>query len=92
LGDLCVGDRKVLGSSGFRRRDVFFYQASLLVDIDMAVVERYLRHPSSEPEYRRGRSHRAFLTTLRGEGMPHTPAGVAGHLARALNCGEPAAP
>lgn len=67
-GDLCVGQRKVLGSSGFRRRDLFFYQASLLVAFDPALAERYLRHPSREPAYRRGRPHRAFLTTLTGEG------------------------
>ena len=68
-GDLCVGERKVLGSSAFRRRDVFFYQGSLLVAFDVGLAERYLRHPSREPEYRRGRPHRAFLTTLAGEGL-----------------------
>ncbi len=68
-GDLCVGERKVLGSSAFRRRDVFFYQGSLLVAFDVGQAERYLRHPSREPEYRRGRPHRKFLTTLAGEGL-----------------------
>jgi len=69
-GDLCVGERKVLGSSAFRRRDVFFYQGSLLVAFDLGLVERYLCHPSREPEYRQGRPHRAFLTTLAEEGLP----------------------
>lgn len=68
-GDLCVGERKVLGSSAFRRRDVFFYQGSLLVAFDLGLIDRYLRHPSREPEYRQGRPHRSFLTTLAGEGL-----------------------
>lgn len=67
-GDLCHGDRKVAGSSAFAGRGAFFYQASLLVDLDLALVDRYLRHPSREPAYRRGRPHREFLTTLRRAG------------------------
>jgi len=69
-GDLCRGERKVLGSSAFARRGVFFYQASLLVSMDLGLVDRYLRHPSREPAYRRGRPHRAFLTTLAEAGSP----------------------
>lgn len=63
-GDLCVGDRKVLGSSLFRRRRLLLYQGSLLVSVDLGLVDRYLLHPSREPEYRRGRPHAEFLTTL----------------------------
>jgi len=72
-GDLCLGDRKVLGSSAFIGRGAFFYQASLLVSADLALIERYLRHPSREPAYRRGRSHRAFLTTLSEAGYALSP-------------------
>lgn len=67
-GDLCARDRKLLGSSVFRRRHLFFYQASLLVSMNLRHVERYLRHPPREPRYRRARSHLEFLTTLRAEG------------------------
>jgi lipoate-protein ligase A len=67
-GDLCVNNRKVLGSSVFRRRRIFFYQASLLVSMDLALVSRYLPHPSREPQYRNGRSHQEFLVTLREVG------------------------
>jgi lipoate-protein ligase A len=63
-GDLCVGDRKFLGSSLFRRRRLLFYQASLLVSANLSLLDRYLAHPSREPEYRRGRSHRDFVTNL----------------------------
>jgi lipoate-protein ligase A len=87
-GDLCVGDRKILGSSVFRRRRVFFYQASLLVSMDLRLVDRYLRHPSREPEYRRGRPHGEFLTTLRAAGcevpMVQLAAGIEGEVSRRL--------
>lgn len=83
-GDLCLGDRKVLGSSAFARRGVFLYQASLLVDLDLGLVDRYLRHPSREPEYRRGRPHGEFLTTLAGAGWGWTPAALAARLASEL--------
>ncbi len=83
-GDLCVGDRKVLGSSAFSGRGVFFYQASLLVDLDLGVLERYLRHPTREPAYRRGRPHREFLTTLRSAGCGRPPGELAQDLSRRL--------
>jgi len=67
-GDVCLGDRKVLGSSLFRRRRLLFYQASLLHSLDLSLVDRYLAHPLREPAYRRGRAHRQFLTTLEAEG------------------------
>jgi len=72
-GDLCLGDRKILGSSAFSGRGAFLYQASLLVSLDLGLVERYLRHPSREPAYRRGRPHRAFLTTLGEAGYTWNP-------------------
>jgi lipoate-protein ligase A len=84
-GDLCVGDRKILGSSVFRRRGLFFYQASLLVSMDLGLVDRYLRHPSREPEYRRGRSHREFLTTLREAGFARPPQDLVEGLKRELS-------
>lgn len=68
-GDLCAGDRKVAGSSAFCGRGVFFYQASLLVDPDLGLMDRYLPHPSREPAYRGGRDHGGFLTTLRRAGF-----------------------
>ncbi len=83
-GDLCRGERKVLGSSAFARRGVFFYQASLLVSMDLGLVDRYLRHPSREPAYRKGRPHRAFLTTLAEAGSPLGARALGAALERAV--------
>ncbi|MBI5014546.1 MAG: lipoate--protein ligase family protein [Deltaproteobacteria bacterium] len=68
IGDVCLGDRKVLGASLFRRRRLLFYQASLLHSLNLALVDGYLTHPAREPAYRQGRPHRAFLTTLAAAG------------------------
>ncbi|MDW7711530.1 MAG: hypothetical protein SCH98_13760 [Deferrisomatales bacterium] len=83
-GDLCHGDRKVVGSSAFCGRGVFFYQASLLVDLDLSLVDRYLPHPSREPAYRQGRPHREFLTTLRRAGFQGSSRSLAEQLGAAL--------
>jgi len=68
LGDVAVGSRKVLGSSLYASRQVALYQGSLLVNPDLDLIPRFLPHPSREPDYRAGRSHREFLTSLEQEG------------------------
>jgi lipoate-protein ligase A len=76
ISDLAIRERKILGSSVYRSKLVLFYQASLLVDLDTRLFSRYLRHPSRLPDYRRGRPHEEFCTTLRAEGYSLTLAEV----------------
>lgn len=64
MGDLCIGDRKILGSSLYNGRGAILYQGSLMVDNDLSLISKFLNHPSKEPEYRRGRSHEDFVTKL----------------------------
>lgn len=64
ISDLVLGDRKIAGSAIYRSKDLLYYSASLLVTADLDRIARYLRHPPREPEYRAGRDHLAFLTTL----------------------------
>jgi lipoate-protein ligase A len=73
ITDLAIRGRKVLGTSIYRSRLVLFYQASLLVSNDVSVFGRYLEHPRAEPDYRLGRGHEAFCTTLRAEGYDLDP-------------------
>ncbi|HYF95524.1 MAG TPA: hypothetical protein VD969_25205 [Symbiobacteriaceae bacterium] len=68
LGDVAIGERKILGSSLYANRRVALYQGSLLVDPDLSLIPIYLPHPSKEPEYRRGRDHLSFVTALACEG------------------------
>jgi len=61
VSDLAQGERKIGGSCIYRTRGLLYYSTTLLVDPDLDLVDRYLRHPPREPDYRRGRSHREFM-------------------------------
>ncbi len=62
--DLCVEDKKVMGTAQRRLRRFFLFHGSLLVNSDVSLISRYLSHPSKEPGYRGGRSHDSFLTQI----------------------------
>ena len=62
------GDRKVSGNALRVRRHGVLYHGTLLDDFDLGLVERILRHPPREPDYRARRPHRDFLANL-GLGM-----------------------
>ncbi len=70
FGDVCLGDRKIAGSSLYLRKDLALYQASLLVRDSAGIINRYLDRPSAEPEYRRGRTHDQFVTSLEEQDLP----------------------
>ena len=84
ISDLAIADRKIAGTSVFRRRRILFYQASLLVNNDPAEFERFLAFPRQVPDYRRGRGHTAFCTTLAAAGHPYRAAQVAALLHAAV--------
>jgi lipoate---protein ligase len=64
VSDLALGDLKIGGSCIYRSSGLLYYSTTLLVDPDLSLIERYLRHPPREPGYRRGRRHREFLGSL----------------------------
>jgi len=68
--DLVHGDRKIGGACIHRSRDLLHYGVALLVDPRVELMERYLRHPPREPEYRGGRLHREFVGALRPASRP----------------------
>lgn len=69
ISDVAVGERKICGNAQARKWKAILLHGSLLVDVDFNLMESVLRHPLREPDYRRGRSHRDFLTTLRLVGV-----------------------
>lgn len=62
--DIVFGERKIAGTSLFRSRQYLLYQASLLIHDRMEEIETYLKHPTKEPDYRKARTHRDFLSCL----------------------------
>ncbi len=89
ISDLAIGGMKILGTSIYRRRLALFYQASLLVSCDLSLFSRYLAMPARAPEYRRGRSHQEFCTTLRQQGFGIGPADVIAALERVVSARLP---
>ncbi|HLX62635.1 MAG TPA: biotin/lipoate A/B protein ligase family protein [Planctomycetota bacterium] len=62
--------RKIAGNSQARKRRSVVVHGTLLADPDWARMERLLKFPSMPPEYRAGRGHRGFLTSLKECGVP----------------------
>ncbi len=74
LGDLAVVGadgrlRKVLGASLRQTSRLVVYLGVFLVEDAVPLMERYLRHPSREPDYRGGRNHRDFCVGLGSLGV-----------------------
>jgi lipoate-protein ligase A len=65
-GDLVIGDRKFAGSAQRRLRRWFLVHYTLMLEVPLADISRYLALPSKQPDYRRGRSHEDFLMNFPG--------------------------
>ena len=68
ISDICIGNKKILGSSIFRDKNIIFYHAVLNISESPEIISKYLKHPSREPDYREGRDHSKFITSLFNEG------------------------
>jgi lipoate---protein ligase len=71
--DVAIGDRKISGNAMAKRWGGLLLHGTLLLDLDLDMVEACLLHPPREPEYRAGRRHRDFIATLRSQGLDVTP-------------------
>ncbi len=56
--------RKFSGNSLRVKRTHLLYHGTLLYDFDLALIEKYLRTPPRQPDYRDGRPHREFLVNV----------------------------
>ena len=62
--DLATGNLKFSGNAQRRRARYFLFHGTILLDFDLELVQRLLRAPSKEPDYRGKRSHRDFIRNL----------------------------
>jgi lipoate-protein ligase A len=72
ISDISYGEMKILGSSIYRKRDRVLYHAVLNVAETAQRIATYIRHPQKEPDYRKGRTHEDFVTSLRSLGCNAT--------------------
>jgi len=68
ISDIAIGDKKISGSAIYRKKNALLYHAVLNLGEPAATFEKYLKHPTKEPDYRNGRSHAEFVTSLREKG------------------------
>jgi lipoate-protein ligase A len=64
VSDLAVGGRKCSGNSQQRKRRYLLHHGTILYAFDTQRVDRYLRMPARQPDYRRQRKHSEFLAYL----------------------------
>jgi lipoate-protein ligase A len=70
--DLSLGPRpstldpalKFSGNAQRRKKHFLLFHGTFLLRFDISLMERFLRMPSLEPDYRQSRSHKDFLTNL----------------------------
>ena len=62
--DLAIAGRKCSGNSQQRKRRFLLHHGTILYAFDAHLVDRYLRLPSRQPDYRLQRKHGEFLTNL----------------------------
>lgn len=62
--DLALGGRKFSGNSVRLKRDHLLYHGTVLIDFALELIDRCLAMPPRQPEYRRSRAHREFVTNL----------------------------
>ncbi|MBN1971639.1 MAG: hypothetical protein JW870_19915 [Candidatus Delongbacteria bacterium] len=67
ISDLTIGNKKILGSSIYMKPDRIFYHAVINVSESIDTITRYISHPDKEPDYRKGRSHNDFVTSISKE-------------------------
>jgi lipoate-protein ligase A len=63
--DLAIGGLKFSGNSQRRKKRFLLFHGSILIHLDIDLVEKTLRIPSRQPEYRLSRSHSDFLMNLK---------------------------
>lgn len=68
ISDIAIYDKKILGSSIYRTTEKMFYHAVLNISESIDTISKYIAHPAKEPDYRQGRSHKEFVTSLQEAG------------------------
>ena len=79
--DLARGNQKFSGNSLRCKRDAFVYHGTIMYDLELLKIGRYLLNPPRQPEYRAARTHSEFVTNLPARREPLINA-----IAKAWNC------
>lgn len=72
ISDICISDKKILGSSIYKKANKVLYHAVINHSENTNLIQKLLKHPKKEPEYRQGRSHKEFVTSIQNQGYNFT--------------------
>ncbi|MEW6157446.1 MAG: lipoate--protein ligase family protein [Verrucomicrobiota bacterium] len=64
--DLASDDLKFSGNAQRRHKNFLLFHGTFLINCDLTWIEKLLPFPSRQPDYRKDRSHHAFLMNLGG--------------------------
>jgi lipoate-protein ligase A len=64
ISDLTFGDLKFSGNAQYRKRRYVLVHGTFLLDFNFQLIEKYLRPPAVQPDYRRLRNHADFLVNM----------------------------
>jgi len=62
--DLTVGNLKFSGNAQRRKKNCLLFHGTLLLAMNLELVERYLKLPKIQPSYRKNRPHSDFITNV----------------------------
>lgn len=86
ISDITISGKKILGSAIYRTKNALLYHAVLNLGEPSVTFERYLKHPAKEPEYRKGRSHTEFVTSLKEKGYTNSAHHMENMLSLSFEC------
>lgn len=85
ISDIAVSGKKMVGSAIYKNKKVLLYHAVINVAEPASTFERYLKHPAREPDYRKGRSHAEFITSLTERGYTKSIHQLVGELSASFD-------
>ena len=62
--DIAIAGKKISGSCIYSTKYFLYYSATLLLEPQTELIQRYLKHPPREPGYRGGRKHADFIASV----------------------------
>ncbi len=65
--DLACGGLKFSGNAQRRGRNCLLFHGTLLLGLDLTLMERLLPFPSKQPAYREGRPHSSFVANIHAD-------------------------
>lgn len=67
ISDLTLGERKFSGNAQYRKRQYVLVHGTFLLNFELRSMEKFLKIPTKQPDYRRQRGHGEFLANLKIE-------------------------